>query len=168
MAAKGNAGLDIDEDMRFHERNWLLQRIGWIGITLVLGAALAGVFGSGWLSKGSISAPGGALYVEYDRFARYIAPTALRIRLTPKLGQRQVGLGVSTDFLDTVQLERITPEPESVEARADQLVYFFKVADAGRPSTVVFHLKTQHLGRVSGRVALVDGPAVTFEQFVYP
>ena len=35
----------------YHRREWAVQRIGWCVMTLVLAAAVAGVFGSGPVSR---------------------------------------------------------------------------------------------------------------------
>ena len=41
----------IQEDMRFQEKLWKLERVGWITLTLVVAITLLGVFGAGPLSQ---------------------------------------------------------------------------------------------------------------------
>jgi hypothetical protein len=48
------------------------------------------------------------------------------------------------------------------------LLYVFAVAEPGQPVSVSFDLRHTSFGAKSGRVALADGPALDFGQFVYP
>jgi hypothetical protein len=75
--------LQIDEDPDAQRRHWIAERVGWTVITLVILAALLGLFGSGWLSEASVGTPEGALRLEYSRFGRFLAPTTLRLHLGP-------------------------------------------------------------------------------------
>src|SRR6185312_17388207 len=69
----------IREDMGFQRTSWVVERAGWIALTLLLLAALAGLFGHGWLSKDSIG--DGIMRVDYDRFQRITKVTAYRLNL---------------------------------------------------------------------------------------
>src|SRR4051794_3942436 len=167
--AEQHESLQIGQDLDFQRKAWTVQRIGWAVMTLGVLAALAGLFGSGPLSKAEAQSQSPPLRVEYSRFARYDAPTTLEIHLgsgaAPK-GQARVWIG--RDYLDGVQIEQVTPQPDSAEAGADRVTYAFRVADPEQPASVVFHLKPQRPGPAHGQLGLPDGPAVTYDQLVYP
>jgi hypothetical protein len=166
MSLKRVGDLEIEEDMAFHRRLWFFERLGWGVILVVVIAALSGLFGSGISSSGSAATRG--LEVDYDRFARYGADTTVRARFTLPDGQRQARIGVSTAFLERMRVEKVTPQPDSVEVGADQLFYVFAIAQGGPPSSVTFHLKPQRVGRASAQVTLGGEASVSFDQLVYP
>lgn len=67
--------LDIAQDLEHQRREWVIERIGWAIMALILLAALAGLLGSGPLSNARIDHPGSHLSAEYNRFERYQSPT---------------------------------------------------------------------------------------------
>ncbi|HEU4345558.1 MAG TPA: hypothetical protein VFU31_28750, partial [Candidatus Binatia bacterium] len=46
--------LEIEEDLRFQERAWVVQRVGWGVMLLVIVATAAGMFGEGALSSATV------------------------------------------------------------------------------------------------------------------
>lgn len=164
--------LEIDQDLTFQRRSWIVQRTGWTVMALLLVAAMLGVLGSGPLSKGTIEVPERGR-VEYARFARYQTPDTLTVHLghaaTP---QREVRLGVDRVFLDRSKIEAVMPPPLRVEGLADRLVYVFAMARTGEPLTITFVLQPQRLGLAHARLTLEtaagEPTAVAFRQMVYP
>ena len=63
--------LQIDEDMEFQRRSWIVQRIGWAIFALVILLAALGLFGDGILSDTKAGQEEGALWLEYPRFERF-------------------------------------------------------------------------------------------------
>ena len=162
--------LDIHEDATFQSRTWLLERIGWIVILLILAAALLGLCGSaGPLGRGSAGEQGGPLSLRYARFPRHAAPTLLEVRLdgaTVRDGTARVWMEQA--LLENFDLEHVTPEPVTVELGAGHLTYVFRVAEPGGPLTITFSLRAERYGPHTGRIGLPDGPTLRFRQFVYP
>jgi hypothetical protein len=161
--------LEIEQDPGFLRRSRQVQRAGWIGMGAVLVLALAGLLGSGPLSRRDVTIPG-FLRVEYQRFARYGAPQILTVRLEPAAtGAAHVRLWLDRRYLDESKVETITPPPARVEDAGDRLVYVFVLARPGTPATVVFELQARQIGSMSGRVGLDGVQAFApFRQFVYP
>jgi hypothetical protein len=169
VAVRRVSELEIDQDLAYLRRSWRVQRAGWLGMGVVLVLALAGLFGSGPLSRHEVSIPG-LLHVEYQRFARYEAPQALTVRVDPAATQAgEVRLWVDRGYLEATRIETITPEPTRVEAAADRLVYVFAMNRPGEPATIAFALQAARFGPVAGRVGVEGAEAtVTFRQLVYP
>jgi hypothetical protein len=157
--------LEIEEDLLFQKREWLIQRIGWTLMLLVMCSALLGVFGSGPVSKTVIN-QSDKLSLEYERFARYESPTSLKIKVNSPGENNEAHIWISRNYLDDVKIERIVPEPQNVRAEGEWLVYVFK---RGAPGDLVVKLDftTQVFGRVSGVVAS-QGVQLTINQFIYP
>src|SRR5919106_6001727 len=72
--------LQIDQDLAYQQREWLVERVGWIVMLLLIVAAAAGIFGNGVLSRASVS-DGKQLRIEYERFAHYLTPTSLKVHM---------------------------------------------------------------------------------------
>jgi len=63
--------LQINEDMEFQRRSWIVQRVGWLVFALVILLAALGLFGDGILSDAKAGQEEGALWLEYPRFKRF-------------------------------------------------------------------------------------------------
>jgi hypothetical protein len=169
VGIRGVHDLDIDQDLTFQRRSWAVQRVGWVTIGALLVLALAGVLGSGPLSRQEATVPG-LLRVEYQRFGRYQTPETLTVRLEPAATRvAEVRLWVDRQYVDGSQIERITPPPIRVESAPDRLVYVFSTSRPGESMTIRFMLQPEQIGPTSGRVGVAGAAGVAaFRQFVYP
>jgi len=161
--------LDLAQDLRFERRTWTAERVGWAMMAAIALAALAGVFGGGPLSWTTAGQRGGRFWVDYPRFARFKAPMTLRMHLGPQTSQQGLTrLWLSHEYLDSVQIEQVTPQPQQVVTGAEQLTYVFPISETGRSTSITFSLKNEQFGRHHGCAGLVDGPTVCFHQLIYP
>ncbi len=161
--------LQVDQDLEFQRREWKLERTGWLIMGLLVLAALLGVFGSGLLSGAVAGSPNGQLQVGYQRFARQQTTSELQVRVQPGAVQEgKARIWVDAAYLESFQIERILPEPESVEVSPERLTYVFDVRNADRPMEVVFFGLPQKVGWRTGRAGLDGGQEVTFGQLIYP
>ncbi|HEX2280908.1 MAG TPA: hypothetical protein VHG52_04005, partial [Thermomicrobiales bacterium] len=95
--------LEHDRDLRFQRREWTIQRGGWLAMVAIIGAALIGLLGAGPLS--SATAESGPLQLQYTRFERRHAPTALELSVARgAANQDQVDVWVSADYLARVEI----------------------------------------------------------------
>ncbi len=161
--------LEITQDERFQEREWKVQRIGWVLMALVVVLALLGVFGTGPLSAVEQETSDGSLAVDYQRFIRNLGNTTLTIEADASLAENgQMVLWISSDWIEAMELERISPMPDQVREAGDRHVMVFLVEDRAGTLTVSFTARPQDLWLVSGEAGLVDGPSIDFDQFSYP
>lgn len=162
--------LEIDHDMKFHQRSWRLQRVAWVIMALLLLAALLGLFGSGPLSRATLVDESGTISLNYERFARREAPTALRVHLAANaVDDDEIRLWISRDYIDEVEIERITPQPSATEVGVDRLIYTFQAVESGQPVTIILHLKAAHTGSLPGQLGLSERKSfLSFKHFVYP
>jgi hypothetical protein len=145
-------GLEIDQDTRHQRASWRLQRIGWAVMVLVVIAALAGLLGSGPLSRSRTSTTSG-LQLEYERFARYQDPHRMTLRLPQSLvhaGRARVS--ISRTFLDGSTIESIVPQPEAQHLEGEWVAYLFRVTGGTGPATISFVITPQRIGRLVGGV----------------
>lgn len=159
--------LQIDQDLDAQRHHWIAERVGWTVITLVILAALLGLFGSGWLSEASVGTPEGALRLEYSRFGRFLAPMTLRLHLGPDvIHEGRVSIWLNRDYIEAAQVQRILPPPDAVEAGADRLTYGLRVS--GGPTAVTIYLEPDRVGSLSGQIGLAGHKPLRFDQFIYP
>jgi hypothetical protein len=165
--ARSSKELEVHEDMTFQRRDWLAQRIGWGAIGLILLAALAGLAGSGPLSRVTRT-DGRHFTIEYDRFVRHGARTALTLRVAPEaIAEGRVRIAVDRDFLVANDLQRLVPEPNATRGREGAVEFIYDVAP-GDGLQVRWTLEPDQLGSHSASVRLNDAPAIQIEQFTYP
>ena len=134
MTEQGRHGgnLQINEDIGFQRRVWRFQPAGRGVMALVVLAALLGLLEPGLLSNGaSADSPQAGLGVkEYERFLRFMKPTTLRIDLEPGAvteGEARVRLG--RQYIEGVQIQHVTPQPQSVEAGSKGFSYVFNIGE---------------------------------------
>jgi hypothetical protein len=115
----------IQEDMRFQRRSWLVERVGWAVLGIVLLAALGGAFGYGALSTRSTGGP--TLRADYERFQRVSKVARYVIHLGPAGGEREITLG--PQFHSTYEVADIEPKPVSSTAKPDGLSLRFAASN---------------------------------------
>jgi hypothetical protein len=170
MAERPHGGdLEIEQDLDFERRSWTFERAGWVVMAMVWLAALVGLLGPGPLSETTVGVQGGPLWLEYSRFGRFRAPLTLRVHLGPNADQQgPVRVWLSREYLEAVQIEQVTPQPQQVEAGLERITYVFAVSEPSRSTAATFSLKTARFGRQRGCVGMADGPSLCFRQFFYP
>jgi hypothetical protein len=154
---------EIGEDAAFQRRMWRAERIGWAVVALILLAALTGVFSGGLLGRATASGAGG-LSVDYDRFARYGAPTTILVRLDREAGG-EARLRLSRSLLEAFAIERVRPRPEAEGSVADGLELRVRLDRGG-----VLELSGKAEGRllVNGEIAVEGEAPARLQWFIWP
>lgn len=132
-------------------------------MALLVVAAFLGLFGDGPVSHATRTV-GGRVTLEYQRFARAEAQTSLRV--TVHHPGKEVRLTLSRDYADDVQLQTITPQPDTMSADLEGLTLTFRPRSSS-PLPVELFVEPERPGLGHGRV-LVDGAALTFQQLFWP
>ncbi len=160
------AHLQIDQDLTHEERQWKAERISRVIMLLIATAGLLGLLGRGPLSYTSVRSADGTIEVRYHRFERALASSDLVVSVKPPTDQTPLAIWIDQEYLGTVKLERITPEPNWSEVHADRVVLYF---DAG-PEGAVISLRQQALGPglPQAQLGIEAGSSVSFRQIVYP
>ena len=157
--------LEVDENYEFQVRSWRVQRFGWVGMCLVIGAALAGFIGPGPLGDRTLTSNSG-LQLRYDRFVRYEAPASMEIQLRAGSGSR-AEFWIEGPWLESVHVETIVPEPERVVVKDGRMLVAIAAA-AGESVHAIVHFEADTWGALSGAVGALGDPGLSIEQFAYP
>jgi hypothetical protein len=163
------SGVDINQDMDYQWREWRAQRAAWVVFLLIVLAGLLGLLGQGPLSSAQAGEPGSELAVRYERIDRFGTPTGMTFLLPANAaagGNAQ--LVFSREFMDRISIEEIVPEPESVETRAEEVIYHFQVEDPAQPTEIRMDFDHEKIGVAHGTVRLQEGRGLQFSMFVWP
>jgi hypothetical protein len=162
-------GLEIATDLKHQKRLWIVERIGWAVMVLLMGAGLMGLLGAGPLSHATAGKAGSELWVDYQKLDRCEASSQLRVHVgSESLKGDSLRLWVSRQYLDKTEVEKTTPEAEHQEAAGDRVVYVFRTAGSNEPIVLTFHVRPTEHGKNHARIGIVNGPEVHFSQFIYP
>lgn len=162
-------GLQVEEHLGFQRAMWRAERIGWALMAVVVVAALVGLFGVGPLSHSSVTSDDGLLTVDYLRFARAGGTSELSLEVDAALvEQDQVAVVLDRSFIDSVDIEHVTPQPAAEVATAEGIRFTFDAAATGGTVRLSFAFRPQAMGTVRAAVAVPDGPRVDVPQLFYP
>jgi hypothetical protein len=161
--------LELHTNQTFQSSEWRVQRIGWVLWAGILVAGLLGLVGAGPLSNVDSSAPDDSLTVAYQRFVHYHQPTLLDLTVRPGPSTDQtLRVKLSESLLDSLEIQRIEPEPNAREIAVDGIVYTFQRELAADSAKIAFHIEYERFGRSRARIELIGHGSVQFDQFVYP
>jgi hypothetical protein len=154
--------------MNYQRKDWAMQRIGWAIMAVIVLAALLGLLGgAGPLSLASVRTEDGSLQLEYLRFIHLLEPNQLRLYVQTAPAQDELRIRLNDDYIHSFGVDSISPEPESVEASEDSLIYVFQVSPEERVE-IVFHLNPIEAANLHGRIGLEDGRTIEFDQIIFP
>lgn len=160
--------IQVEEDLQFLKHEWRFQRIGWIGMALILLAGVLGAFGRGALSH----ARAGDLRIfaaEYSRIIRHGAIDELTIFVGPGLqADSVVRISVSSAYLTEFEIEDILPEPVTHQQTGQYTMLDFLRADPRSALRVSMKLRPNSYGSVSARMQLVGSNTLNIRQFIMP
>jgi hypothetical protein len=161
-------GLDLDDEEKFLERSWLIQRIGWVVMIIIVVAAIIGLFGGGPVSSASAGTLDSGLEIRYERFARMHAVTEARVRAAHAApGDSMIAVWVSERWIGRFDVQSINPEPARTSVRGRGRTYEFVAADTSSVE-IILELRPTKMGPTTGMISLIGGPSVPIRQFIYP
>ena len=167
MRTRRSDDFEIDEDIRHSEREWRIERAGWIVMGLVMVAGVLGLLGNGPLSARSATDATGRFTVRYDRFERAHARSELRFEIVPPaVSSGPLRVWIDRRYLDGIRVVSMDPEPERFEVSSDRMVYTYSAA--GSPVSINIDCEFEECGSYQGRAGIPGGPEVAWKQFAYP
>lgn len=160
------SSIELDQDMGHSALFWRIERIAWVIMTLIVLAAVIGVFGGAGLLR-SKQVAAGDLQVEYDVFGRHKAPVEYRLSLANVGAGDRPRLFLSNGFLSGLEISSITPQPRSAARDAEWTELVFE-RPPGDELHVTLQGTNQSIGLHSGEVRGPGDEVVRIKQFTYP
>jgi hypothetical protein len=91
------------------------------------------------------------------------------VQLGPgRTGDRTVRVWLDRRYTESMELQQVTPQPDTMEAGGERLIFTFRRVAGEGPTAITFDLRPNRFGSLFGRIGLIDGPALQFHQFIYP
>jgi hypothetical protein len=146
-----------------------VERVAWIGMGLVLVAAVLGGLGPGLLGQRRLVTPDGSLSVEYSAMERCARRSRLVIRVSPDVSStRPVQLALSRPLVDRTELSQVTPPPDRIQTRPGNVVLIYDPAALSAGGPIIYRCEHEHYGPITFDVGLIEGQSVRIQQFVWP
>ena len=162
MAERHRVGdLEIDQDVDYERRSLRLRRVFAVVWTLILVAALLGLFGTGPLSDAR--AVDGSLHVGYERFTRF--GTTTEVTIEPGAGEGMTNVAISRSYLQDFVIDAILPQPADAAVLPDRVVYTFELR---LPTELKFFMTAREVGAKKATIWGPAGDSLSYDQFVYP
>ncbi|WP_345951658.1 MULTISPECIES: hypothetical protein [unclassified Mucilaginibacter] len=158
-AEKVNASIEIQEEIAHTQVSWLLQKVAWVSLFVIVALVIAGLFGDGAASYKSVNQ--GHFNVQYDQLFRYQAEKMIRIS---SKSQTIKTVAIAQSLMNYFKISQIIPEPTRSYIVKDKRVYEFY---ADRNFTIAFYLTPMEHGSVSGKIEVND-EVFDIKHFIYP
>ena len=156
----GKSSLQIDESLSLHRTGWIVQRIGWVIIVMIMIAGLLGLFGEGMLSKTEPAS--GGIKATYERFFRFEAEMKIVVESS---GDHISNISFSQSYLKNFKILRFIPEPEGNNTSSGEVIYNFLPA---QNRLVTIYLTPTNQGGISGDMKVNRSNVISLHHFIYP
>ena len=153
--SKDPQGLEIDLDRTFQEKMWVVERVGWALMFLIVVAALAGFTGvTGAASSARAEAAGAK--IDHPRISRWQTADTLAVEFDAG-ATGKVEVLIPKAFTKVFAIEGVTPEPSKVTATPQGQLFEFELAGSSGKKTADFAIRagrpafpTRARGEVAG------------------
>lgn len=155
----------LTDDIDFQRWQSRFQRIGWSLLLLFLIATFLGFTGSGPFASQRLG--GQNFAIECQRVAHRQAPTELRVHFLQIPPGASVTVHVNQDYLDSVSVESISPEPSRQDITAHGQSWTVSIGEGDRSGQLRFEFRPSRPGLAQGAVT-VDTETLRFQQLILP
>ena len=168
MAKLSSPAKLLDEELPFQRRQWRIERIGWVVMTVLIVYALAGGLGGGGpLSSAESVATDGSARVRYEKFARQLSPNNVDITVSQSPDGSPAQLHISGSYLRSMTVKSITPEPDTTTVADQGYTFAFKRLPGVTETKIQLQTEPQQMGTVEGWL-VINGEKLAIKQFVFP
>lgn len=168
--ARARGEFELEDDEPFQRRTWIVQRVGWVLLLVVLTASALGGLGPGLLGRSTAGSPETGLWIEYERIGRQDSPITVALHIDRRLvaGDR-LHLVLGGDYLRGAELESLLPRPSGGGAAPQGGVLDFDLHGGGAGVLrFVLRLKFTEAGVFRGEAGLLGGPTLKVSHWIYP
>jgi len=158
-AEKVDPDIEIEEDTGLTRTNWLLQKVAWVTLFVIIALVITGLFGDGHVSLKSVTKQ--HFNVQYDQYFRYQSEKTIRIISKT---QTVKTVAIAQSLMNDFKITQIIPTPTRSYIVGDSRVFEFY---GDRNFAVAFYVIPMEPGTVEG-VLKVNDIAFDLKHFIYP
>src|SRR3954470_1769918 len=159
--------LDVGSDLAFQQKWWRFERIVWVVFTAIVLLDLAGVFGRGPLARATATAADGTMSVEYERVARFSAPSLVTVHFNPPAEKDgAIHVWASDSLLQAFGVQKLNPEPERVTLDGAGFTYTYR--SSPQANSIQFAMEPRRVGLQKLTLRVADAAPVTMRVLVLP
>lgn len=172
--------MPTDEDDEFTSRHypvkenmhWLrwalwLERVGTLLLFGFIGAALLGLFSSGWLSDRVDLNADRSVQMKYDRFARQQSESQMVLHVWPH-GRTPAMVRLGGDFASHYEIVALQPQTAQMVTTGNEMIITLPTSSASPSTALYLTVQPKSFGHYRNEAALAGHPPLVFEQWVYP
>jgi len=160
------ASWPIEEHMGFQRATWIVSRIGWGVMAIIVILALMGILG-GTTSQTHRTAPDGSVHLIYEKTMRSHTPTQVVIHVPAAGGADTVTVHIGHAFIDAMDIQSIIPSPTQSMLHADGVVLTFLAAAEGS-ANITLAAFPNTWGRLESDIGLEGRPSARLSAFILP
>jgi hypothetical protein len=158
-----SADLQIDENSRFQNGFWAVQRLAWFLFGMLLVGAVLGLTGNGGVYSHR-TADFDDFSVNFPAVARRRADNMVQITLSSAMNEAT--LHFDSAFLQAFSVQTMTPQPVASVATSTGVTYRVKLEGPG-PKTLRISVSPEDAGRAIYTIS-VDGQAAQLASLILP
>ncbi|HYF71126.1 MAG TPA: hypothetical protein VD884_23520 [Ohtaekwangia sp.] len=152
--------LEIDEDINLHVKGWIIQRVGWFIILILLVCAAIGLFGTGVLSEKTLIKEGSV--ITYEQFNRRENETHVEIVAREVSGN--VLIHLPHGYLQSHDLKKITPEPAEYKSVNGSLLLVFPTE---QQAFITLDIEPKEVGQMNN-IITINQLDFGINEFIFP
>lgn len=157
----------IKESELFLNFECAARKIGLGILLLIIFAALAGIFSTGYLSRAEKTNAQQNLTVVYERFGRLQTEFRLKITAHSRVANKYV-FSLGGDFSSSLETNTIWPQPDSMYSKDDRLFLVYNNLKSMENISIWLYVTPTAPGKLNHALQLNSEPEIRFWQFIYP
>ena len=152
-------GFELDEQLSLQKKGWVVQRVGWVMMLVVMIAGATGLFGNGLLSDKTVSS--GNTKAEFERFYRY----ETEMKVLVESAEHISSISFPQHYLKDFRIVRFVPEPFNNNTTRNEVRYNFL---PGENRIVSVYLIPKHYGAIDGLIKVNETTSINLDHFIFP
>lgn len=157
----------VKESQRFLNFESGFHKIGFICLLCIVLLATAGAFSGGYLSEETRKNTLKTTELQFEKFGRLQTEFQFKIS-AQKHDSVNMTLRIGGDFNNFYEMENISPQPDSMYSKGNDLYLVYNDSEATQDFTVWLQVTPVKPGSVMSFLQLNGEPEIRFRQFIYP
>lgn len=157
----------IKESELFLNFECAARKVGLGLLLIIILAALAGFFSTGYFSRTEKTNAQQNLTVAYERFGRLQTEFRLKITAHSRVADKYI-FSLGGDFTSSLEPNSIWPRPDSMYSKDNRLFLVYNNLKSMNNFSIWIYVTPTDPGKLNHSLQLNGEPEIRFWQFIYP